>query len=195
MKSCNKATAKYRQSKPEKVADSFKNSSRIYLQNYPERVQNIQKRKYMKRKLACKDSEHKSEDKRLIISPEVHSFQTLEGTSSCAGSSISIPQATKVFHQKISIGPEYTCTCCDQLWYRLSVTKCNASLYQSCKREILDLCLTGVKSIDGTEWICGTCHSNLKSGKLPPCAKANKASFPQQPDVLKDLTPLEERLI
>ena len=40
----------------------------------------------MKRKLACKDSEHQSEDKSLIISSEVNSFQTLEGTSSCAGS-------------------------------------------------------------------------------------------------------------
>ena len=106
-----------------------------------------------------------------------------------------IPQATELFHQKISIGPEYNCTCCHQLWYRSSVTKCNASLYQSCSREILDFCLTGVTSIDGTEWICGTCHSNLKNGKLPSCAKANKMSFPEKPDVLKDLTPLEERLI
>ena len=46
-----------------------------------------------------------------------------------------------------------------------------------------------------TEWICGTCHSNLKTGKLPTCAKANKMTFPEKPDVLKDLTPLEERLI
>ena len=51
------------------------------------------------------------------------------------------------------------------------------------------------KSIDDTEWICGTCHSNLKVGKSPTCAKANKMTFPKKPDVLKDLTPLEERLI
>ena len=146
-KSCNKATAKYRQSKPEKVADSFKNSSRIYHQNYPERVQNIYKRKYMKRKLACNYSNHKSEDKRLKISSEDNSFQTLEEASGCAESSISIPQATELFHQNISVGPEYTFTCCDQLWYRSSITKCNASLYQSCSSEILDLCLTGVKAL------------------------------------------------
>ena len=47
----------YRQSKPEKIADSFKNSSKIYNQKYPERVQNIQKRKYMKRKISHNDSE------------------------------------------------------------------------------------------------------------------------------------------
>ncbi len=54
---------------------------------------------------------------------------------------------------------------------------------------MLTLCLTGLKSIDNTEWICSTCHSNLKAGKLPTCAKANKMTFPEKPDVLKDLTP------
>ena len=63
------------------------------------------------------------------------------------------------------------------------------------KLEILHLCLTGVKSIGNSEWICGTCHSNVKTGKLPSCAKANKMAFPEKPHVLKDLTPLEERLI
>ncbi len=100
-----------------------------------------------------------------------------------------------MFHKDISVGPEYICTCCEQLWYKSSVTKCNPDLYKSCTREILNLCLTGLKSIDNTEWICSTCHSNLKAGKLPTCAKANKMTFPEKPDVLKDLTPLEERLI
>ena len=194
-KSCSRATATYRQSKPEKVADSFKHSSRIYTQNYPERVQNIQKRNYMKRKLANNDNEHTNEEKRLRISSQDNSLETLEETTGCTRSVLSVPKAIELFHQNISVGPEYICTCCDQLWYRSSVTKCNASLYQSCSREILDLCLTGLKSIDNTEWICGTCHSNLKVGKLPTCAKANKMTFPEKPDVVKDLTPLEERLI
>ena len=194
-KSCRRATATYRQSKPEKVAHSFKNSSRIYTQNYPERVQNIQKKNYMKRKLAYSNNEHSNEDKRLKISRQDNSLETLEETSGCTRSVLSVPKAIELFHQNISVGPEYICTCCDQLWYRSSVTKCNASLYQSCSREILNSCLTGLKSIDDTEWICGTCHSNLKAGKLPTCAKANKMTFPEKPDVLKDLTPLEERLI
>ena len=194
-KSCSRATATYRQSNPEKVADSFKNSSRIYTQNYPERIQNMQKRKYMKRKLAHNDNEHTNKEKRLRISSQDNSFETLEETSGCTTSSVlSVSKAIELFHQNISVGPEYICTCCDQLWYRSSVTKCNP-LYQSCSREILDLCLTGLKSIDDTEWICGTCHSNLKVGKFPTCAKANKMTFPKKPDVLKDLTPLEERLI
>ena len=64
LKSINKATESYRQSKPKKIADSFKNSSKICDQKYPESVQNMQKRKYMKRKAAHNDSEH-GEPKRL----------------------------------------------------------------------------------------------------------------------------------
>ena len=51
-----------------------------------------------------------------------------------------------------------------------------------------------VKSIDNTEWICNTCHLNIKEGKLPQCSKVNGMSFPNEPSVL-GLTPLEERLI
>ena len=35
------------------------------------------------------------------------------------------------FHESISQGPEYICTCCDQLWYKTSVRKCNTTNYTS----------------------------------------------------------------
>ena len=108
---------------------------------------------------------------------------------------MNMSEGIKMFQKNISVGPEYICTCCEQLWYKSSVAKCNLSLYQSCSKELLTMCVTGFKSIDDTEWICATCHSNLKSGKLPSCAKANKMTFPKKPEVLKDLTPLEEILI
>ena len=190
-----RATASYRNLNPEKVVESSKNSSRIYNQNCPERVQNIQKRKYIKRKLAFTENENKSKQKRLKCNSQDISIATLHETSGDTRLPTSIPKAIELFHKNISIGPEYICTCCDQLWYKSSVTQCNAALYESCSREILNLCLTGLKSIDNTEWICSTCHSNLKAGKLPTCAKANKMTFPEKPDVLKDLTPVEERLI
>ena len=107
---------------------------------------------------------------------------------------LTMSKLTEMFHSNIKCGPEYVCTCCDQLWYRSSVTKCNPNLYKICPQNILQLCLTGVKSINDSEWICSTCHSNLKDGKLPSCAKANKMIFPDKPEVL-NLTVLEERLI
>jgi len=101
----------------------------------------------------------------------------------------------KDFHDKVKSGPEYICTCCDQLWYRSSVRKCNPAAYvTSCSPDLVNTCITNTKSIDNTEWICTTCHSNLKDGKRPACAKSNKMAFPTKPDVL-DLAPLEERLV
>ena len=108
---------------------------------------------------------------------------------------ISMSERIEMFRKDISVGPEYICSCCQQLWYKSSVLKCNPDLYITCARKIIDLCIIGVKSIDNTEWICATCHSNLKCGKVPCCAKANKMTFPERPNALKNLTPLEERLI
>ena len=107
---------------------------------------------------------------------------------------LTMSELIETFHRNIKCGPEYICTSCDQLWYRSSVTKCNPNLYKICPQNILKLCLTGIKSINNTEWICSTCHSNLKDGKLPSCAKANKMIFPDKPEIL-NLSVLEERLI
>ena len=68
------------------------------------------------------------------------------------------------FHKNIRCGPELICTCCDQLWYRSSVTKCNVNNYSKCPQNNVESCITGVKSVDNTEWICCTCHSNLSNG-------------------------------
>ena len=78
------------------------------------------------------------EPKRLKINALDDSLETLEKRSGCPTSPISISKATEIFHKNIRVGPEYICTCCDQLWYRSSVTECNASLYQSCSRKILN---------------------------------------------------------
>ena len=65
---------------------------------------------------------------------------------------------------------------------------------------ILEIChlhfspTTGVRSVDNKEWICRTCHNNLKQDKIPTCSKANGMGFSEKSSVL-DLTILEERLI
>ena len=99
------------------------------------------------------------------------------------------------FHDKITHGPEYIYTCCDQLWYRSSVSKCNSCKYGGkCSQSLLEECITGTKCIDNTEWICSTCHSNLTEGKLPACSnnnyKANMVQFPKKQSL--NLTLLEE---
>ena len=99
-----------------------------------------------------------------------------------------------LFHKNIACGLEYVCSCCDQLCYKCIVVKCDANKYKTCSPDVVKSCLTGFKSVNGTEWICITCDSNLKKGKLPGCSKANKMGFPYKSDVL-NLTSLEERLI
>ncbi len=98
------------------------------------------------------------------------------------------------FHNSIECGPEYICTCCDQLWYRSSVQLCKSSKYDLCSQNIKKLCITNVKSVDNNEWICNSCHSNLLVGKLPKFSKANNMGFPKKPEIL-NLTSLEERMI
>ena len=63
----------------------------------------------------------------------------------------------------------------DQL--SLSVTvACKSS--GKCSQSLLEECITGSKSVDNTEWVCSTCHTNLTEGNLPTCSKANKVQFP-----------------
>ena len=58
---------------------------------------------------------------------------------------------------------------------------------------LIDVCITGKASVDKTEWVSSTCHSNLSDEKLPVYFKANKMNFPAKPECL-NFTPLEERL-
>ena len=51
------------------------------------------------------------------------------------------------------------------------------------------------ESIDKKQYICITCHRNLKQGKVPVQAKGNFMDLDPQPDVLKGFTPCGLRLI
>ena len=41
---------------------------------------------------------------------------------SAVSSNVDIETLINSFHSDIKSGPEYICTCCDQLWYKSSVT-------------------------------------------------------------------------
>ena len=48
---------------------------------------------------------------------------------------------------------------------------------------------------DGSQWVCRTCDTQLKRGRLPVQAKANGLQLVDIPPELSDLKPLELRLI
>ena len=79
--------------------------------------------------------------------------------------------------------PEYVCNCCDQLWFKCSVVKCDPNKYKAYSPDIVQSCLTDFTSVDDTEWICTTCNSSLKIGRSPSCSKAKKMGFPYEPKI------------
>ena len=95
------------------------------------------------------------------------------------------------FHEVVSQGPIYICTCCDQLWYKHSV-HCANTVRQSNPEIVKYLC--NKQSVDNIEWICQSCHNYLRKNKVPPCAIMNGMAFPTKPDFF-DLNELECRLV
>ena len=95
------------------------------------------------------------------------------------------------FHESVSTGPLYICTCCDQLWYRHSVFPANQL---TLKNPDMVKYLQNIVSVDNIKWACQTCSGHLKKGKVPPCAIVNGMQFPTKPNFCY-LNELECRLI
>ncbi|KAJ8017840.1 hypothetical protein HOLleu_44503 [Holothuria leucospilota] len=91
----------------------------------------------------------------------------------------------KQFWQTISVGPEYICCMCDQLWYKQSVVSA-----ESLKTEHS----SNLSSPESKQWVCRTCNQYIHSGKIPPLSKANNTTMPSIPPELH-LHSLEERLV
>lgn len=68
------------------------------------------------------------------------------------------------------------CTCCDQLWYRHSVTSATALKENNpdVQKKLLNR-----KSVDNVEWLCKTWNKHLKKNNVPPCAAINGLQFPK----------------
>ena len=95
------------------------------------------------------------------------------------------------FHDIVSQGPLYVCTCCDQLWYRHSVI--SASTIKESNPDI-EAKLLNKKSVNNIEWLCKTCNKHLKANKVPACAAINGMQFPLKPSFFY-LNELECRLV
>ena len=95
------------------------------------------------------------------------------------------------FHESVSTGPLYICACCDQLWYKHSVSLANQSTLKNA--DMLKY-LQDIVSVDNVKWVCQTCSKHLKKGKIPPWAIVNGMQFPTKPNFF-DLNELECRLI
>ncbi len=107
---------------------------------------------------------------------------------------ITIQSAIDLFCNTVKSGPEFVCTVCHRLMYKISVVLLNIAKYSEYADTVLSEQYRYV-SIDGKTWICKTCHSNLSRKKMPIQAKANGLQLEIIPDELKDLNTLELRLV
>ena len=103
----------------------------------------------------------------------------------------SLEECIAKFHASIAMGPLYICSSCTQSWFRCSVSVVDRSNYEG---SISEKCLVSYVSVDEKEWICNTCHNDMKKGKIPRLSLANGLGFPVKPPELY-LHNLEERLV
>ena len=107
------------------------------------------------------------------------------------GNEKNMDDVIKRFHNIVSQGPLYICSCCDQLWYKHSVS--TADKIRKSNPTAAN-CLRNRRSINNKEWLCRTCQNYLVKNKVPPVALVNGMQFPVKPDFF-DLNELECRLL
>ena len=86
-----------------------------------------------------------------------------------------VADKVRKFHAAVSEGPMCICYCCDQLWYKHSVT--TAEKLRVSNPSVIK-CLLSKLSVDDMEWVCQSCYKHLHKNKIPPCAIKNGMSFP-----------------
>lgn len=95
-------------------------------------------------------------------------------------------------------GPDLICICCDNLFFRKSVEivnlekiKLKLSLFKNIN---VDQFLNQILNVS-SEFICKTCLLSISRGKIPEAAAIGSIKFPNVPLVVKNLSPLEERMV
>ena len=81
------------------------------------------------------------------------------------------------FHEIVSQGPLYICSCCDQLWYKHSVSSANT--LKKSNPAAGEKYLINKVSVKHKELLCRTCYKYLIKNKVPPTAILNGMQFPK----------------
>ena len=109
---------------------------------------------------------------------------------------VSFETAITTFYAAVNEGPDYVCTVCHRIMYRVSVVMYRRHNYTKCSEDVLQSAYSlEYTSIDGKQWICRTCDRQLRKGVLPAQAKANNLTLSDIPPELACLNALEVRLI
>ena len=95
-----------------------------------------------------------------------------------------------MFHKKIKEGPYYICSVCNRLLYRKSVVLLQKNRYIHANESLF----TNIKSFDGKEYICKTCHSKVSKDNIPCQAVCNNMYVDKISVELVSLQKLEQIL-
>lgn len=82
--------------------------------------------------------------------------------------------------------PNFVCCCCEGLYFNESVHRINVVEIQNWQKEVISY---------NSEYICHTCRGQANNGRIPTLCVNNGLQFPEVPEIIKSLTPLEERMI
>ncbi|XP_062599574.1 uncharacterized protein LOC134261132 [Saccostrea cucullata] len=84
---------------------------------------------------------------------------------------VDIEDCIQNFHEQIRHGPIFVCSCCQQTWFKESVSKVESTkVDDNSKRKFL----TSTLSVDNVEWICNTCYSSMRENKIPKLSVFNE---------------------
>jgi hypothetical protein len=147
-------------------------------------------KKYMRKKRSAQTSEDKRKNRECR-----NEYRKKKRSAASADQNKhkehSLKKLISKFHDIVSNGPIYICTCCDQLWYKHSVFNA-ARIRQS--NPTIQKHLLGKRSVDNIEWLCRTCQDYLAKNKIPRCVAVNGMQFPSKPAFFY-LNELECRLL
>ena len=109
-------------------------------------------------------------------------------------------KAGENFLKALNNKPEFVCTCCNQMLFRKTVVVFHENKYDfgnALVERALSTQYRYKSECHNDEFICVTCHNNLKRRcpKMPAQAVANGLSLPDVPNELANLTEIERRLI
>ncbi|KAK6165196.1 hypothetical protein SNE40_023581 [Patella caerulea] len=123
-----------------------------------------------------------------------------------------IEKVHEEFKKESSHGPEYICCVCHRLLFKNQVNSCNEKLYNKDDKvkNVANQCITktylhkcSIDCIDNCDypkgykslWICFSCDSKIKSGKIPAESVTNNLEPGHIPQQLACLNSLEAHLI
>ena len=158
---------------------SQKSDRRNYYQSHKQKARESETPEQTAQRRHC-DKLHKKASRANETPEETKQCQQMDKTKKSQTRSAkklkveTVDDAMKNFKAECKKQPIYICTSCHRLLWRKGVQKFSIDKYNKIKKEITQLVLHEkyrISSIDGSIYICHTCHATLKLGRIPAKVK------------------------